>query len=366
MSTGFVWHERTMWHNVGPSTGALPSRGLYPPGQHYENADTKRRLKNLLDGYGVTDLLEAITPTPATLDQVRSVHDTDYIDRVKSLSDDMGGDAGEFALVGPGSFEIALITAGAAIAGAEAIADGKVKNAYVLTRPPGHHAEPDRGMGFCIFNNIGIAVRHLRTQGKVGKVAVVDWDVHHGNGTETVFYDDPETLTISLHQDGLYPHDRGGIEDKGTGNAVGTNINVPLPPGCGGGAYLHAIDEVVLPALNAFAPELVIIACGFDASVADPMSAMMLTSTHYRAMTGKVKGWVDANSDGKLLCVHEGGYSAEYVPFCGLAVIEQLSGIESGCVDGAGTYADLQTGQDLQPHQADAIAEAKKAAPLLN
>ncbi len=364
--TGFVWHERMMWHDLGAATGPVATRGIYQPGVHVENPETKRRLKNLLDGYDVTPSLELIHPRQATEEEILSVHAEGYLERVRQLSAGQGGDAGEFALLGPGSYEIALLAAGAAISGAEAIATGAVTNAYVLSRPPGHHAEPDRGRGFCIFSNIGIAIRHLRDRFGIGRVAVVDFDVHHGNGTETIFYEDAQTLTISLHQDGLYPVGRGGLEDAGMGDAAGKNINVPLPPGCGGGAYLHAFDEIVRPALSAFEPEFLVLAAGYDASISDPMAAMMLTSTHYRAIADQMVSWADAHARGKLLVVHEGGYSADYVPFCGLAVIESMRGAKSGCVDPLVVLNDHLPGQALQPHQAAAIARALEASPLLS
>lgn len=366
MTTCFVFHERCLWHDVGASTAILPSRTRWQPGVHFENPETKRRLKNLLDGYGVTDQLMRLTPTPAARAALERVHTPAYIDKVLALSDAEGGDAGEVALVGPGSFDAAQLAAGGAIAAVEAVLQGRARNAYALVRPPGHHAEPDRGMGFCIFGNIAIAVRDAQARLGLRRVAIVDWDVHHGNGTETVFAGDPSVLTVSLHQDGLYPLGRGAADDRGQEAGLGYNINCPLPPGSGGGAYLHALDQIVEPALDAFQPELIVIACGFDASLMDPLAHMMLTSTHFRAMTVRMMALADRLCGGRLVAIHEGGYSADYTPFCGLAVIEEMSGVSSGCVDVFAQIFDALPGQALTPWQAEAIAAARSAAPLLS
>jgi acetoin utilization deacetylase AcuC-like enzyme len=365
MTTGFVWHERMMWHDAGPSVAVLPSRGQYQPGIHFENAETKRRLKNLMDGYELTSHLTPLPFTPAGLDAIHAVHDATYVDRVRQLSAGNGGDAGEFALVGPGTYEIALLAAGGAMAALAAVAAGEVRNAYALCRPPGHHAEPAMGRGFCIFNNVAIAIHHVRKTHSIRRIAVLDWDVHHGNGTESAFLTDSETLVVSIHQDGLYPMGRGGTDAVGEGTGAGFNINVPLPPGSGGGAYLHALDEIVIPAFDVFDPDILIVSSGFDACAMDPLSAMMLSSNHYRAMTERLLRWSDRQIDGRLCFVHEGGYSAEYVPFCGLAVVEALAGKSTDCIDPFAPMIDAMPGQALQPHQAAAIESARAAAPLL-
>jgi acetoin utilization deacetylase AcuC-like enzyme len=234
---------------------------------------------------------------------------------------------------------------------------GEVSNAYALTRPPGHHAERDRGRGFCIFNNIALAILEARAQGWVDRVAVVDWDVHHGNGTQQAFFEDPNVLTISIHQEMLYPVNLGKLEETGKGAGDGFNLNIPLPAGCGGGAYLKTIDAVVAPALKAFKPDLIIVACGFDASYFDPLSHMLLVANHYRVMTEKMMTLAKDLCGGRLIANHEGGYSDFYVPLCGMAVIETLSDLSASVVDPyAGT--EFVANQNLMPHQAARIDEA--------
>ena len=173
---------------------------------------------------------------PATDEEILRVHTPEHLAHIRALAA-TGGDAGDGAAMGRFGDEIAVLAAGGAIVAADAILDGTVENAYALVRPPGHHAEPGRAMGFCIFSNIGIAIRHAQQVRGVGRVAVVDWDVHHGNGTETIFLSDPSVLAISLHQDEHYPPGRGRVDVVGDGEGRGTNLNIPLPPGGGIASY---------------------------------------------------------------------------------------------------------------------------------
>lgn len=211
--------------------------------------------------------------------------------------------------------------------------EGKTNNAYALIRAPGHHALPDTGYGFCIFNNIAIAVRHALAVHNLERIAIVDWDVHHGNGNETIFYAESQVLNISIHQDQCFPPDSGHIIAQGEGKGEGYNINIPLPPGSGHAAYLAACKRVVIPALRHYKPDLIIIASGFDASYFDPLGRMMAWSETYRLMTRMLREVANDCCQGRLVACHEGGYSEAYVPFCGLAVIEELCGVSSGLAD---------------------------------
>lgn len=361
-NTGFVWHERFMWHDTGAASGTYPVHGELQPGVHVENAETKRKFKNLLDAYDVTPRLTALSFVEATDEELTRFHTPAYVETIQRLSDATGGDAGEYTPFGPGSAEIARLGVGGTSAAIRAVMTGTVDNAYSLTRPPGHHAERDRGRGFCIFNNIGLGILAALDDKLVDRVAVLDWDVHHGNGTQQAFYDRNDVLTISIHQDMLYPVDSGQPGETGEAAGDGFNINVPLPAGCGGGAYAATMEQVVLPALYAFKPSLIVIASGYDASYFDPLSHMMLVSSHYRQMTRQMLEVADELCDGRIVFNHEGGYSDFYVPLCGLAVIEELSGITTPLRDPWEGTGQLPT-QDLMPHQA-AVIETVRAGPL--
>ena len=358
MTTGFVFHELYLWHNTGNAAMYFPSSLTIQPGEHAENPETKRRMKNLLEVSGLTDHLAILKPRPATDDELARFHTRGHIEKIRAMSAAGGGDASELTPFGAGSFEIAKLAAGGAIVALEAVLRGDVTNAYALIRPPGHHALTDLGMGFCLFGNAPIAIQHGRAVHGLGRVAVVDWDVHHGNGTQAAFYDDPETLTISLHADNLFPANSGTLAERGTGAGFGYNLNVPLPPGSGDGAYLDAVKRVVLPALRRFKPDLIVVACGFDASAADPLGRMMVTSDGYRQLTALLMAQAEELCGGRIMMTHEGGYSAHYVPYCGLAVLEQLSGVPTGVVDPFLTQFQGFGQQGLQPHQSTAIDAA--------
>jgi acetoin utilization deacetylase AcuC-like enzyme len=357
VATGFVWHERYMWHDPGSGAGPRPAGGLIEPGEHGESPGPKRRLRNLLDVSGILDELVPIRPREATPEELTRFHTRAYVDHIKTLSDAGGGDAGENTPFSGGAFEIAALSAGGCLRAVEAVVDGEVDNAYALVRPPGHHAEADRGRGFCIFGNTALAAMHAQYARGLERVAVIDWDVHHGNGTESAFWWDASVLTVSIHQDDWWPRGSGALTDVGEGAGRGFNINIPLPPGSGTGAYRAALEHAVLPALREFQPQLIIVACGLDACVMDPLGRMMLTSASFRLLTRMVKREAESLCDGRLLMIHEGGYSAAYAPFCGLAVVEELAGRTSAVEDPYLERYSALSGDEIQPAQIRAVED---------
>ncbi len=360
MTTGFVFHERYLWHDTGSAAAFIAAGGPVEPDAHVESPASKRRLRGLLEVSGALDHLTAITPREAEREELLRFHTPEYVDRVEALSTAGHGDAGELAPVGADSDAIARLAVGGCITAVDAVLDGAVDNAYALTRPPGHHAERDRGRGFCLYGNVALAVLHARATRGLGRVAIVDWDVHHGNGTEQAFYDDPEVLTISLHQDGNYPQNTGGVDDVGVGAGAGFNLNVPLPPGSGVGAYDAAFTDVVEPAIRAHRPELIVAASGYDSGALDPMGRMLLHSEAYRSFTARVMTLAGELCDGRLVVSHEGGYSGAYVPFCGLAVVEQLAGVRTGVKDPFLSWVQRLAYQDVQAHQQAVIDRAAR------
>ena len=327
--TAFFWDERCFWHGGGNYAFTLPVGDLVQPlvaGGLPEHPETKRRLKNLLDVTGLIHELDAQGADPANHEDLVRVHPQSFIRKFKEMSDAGGGELGLRTPFAKGGFEIAALSAGLAKAALLAVLEGRASNAYALSRPPGHHCLPDWPNGFCLLNNIAVAVRAARAASRVDRVAVLDWDVHHGNGTEAIFIEDPDTLTISLHQERNYPVDTGDPETRGEGAGEGANINVPLPPGAGHATYLEAVERIVLPALDQFRPDAIIVACGFDAAAIDPLSRMLATAETFRVMTRMVMDAAARLCGDRLVLVHEGGYSEVYVPFCGHAVLEELSG----------------------------------------
>lgn len=324
---GFYVDERCFWHGGGNYAEMLPAGGLVEPmsGGLPETPGSKRRLKNLAERTGLLARFEVSSAPDAKEGDLRRVHTSDYLSAFKALSEAGGGELGLRAPFLPGGYEIAAQSAGLVTAALEAVLDGRHPTAYALARPPGHHCLPATPMGFCLLANIAIAVEAALAAGRAEKIAVVDWDVHHGNGTEAIFLDRPEVLTLSLHQERNFPLDTGGAEVRGTGAGKGANVNIPLPPGTGHAGYLAAFDRCVAPALTAFRPEVIVVACGFDAAALDPLGRMLCHSGTFGALTRRTLGLAQDLCGGKLMLAHEGGYSEAYVPFCGHAVLEALA-----------------------------------------
>ncbi len=352
MATGFFSDERCFWHGGGNYMLTAPVGGFVQPGGSLpESPETKRRLKNLLEVSGLMRAMEQRHAPESGREDLLRVHPASYLDAFKATSDTGGGELGLRTPFGRGGYEIAALSAGLAKAALFDVLEGQLTNAYALSRPPGHHALPDWPNGFCLFNNIAIAIRAAQSAGLARRVAVVDWDVHHGNGTEAVFWTDPEVLTISLHQEHNYPLDTGDASARGEGKGHGFNINIPLPPGTGHANYLEAMERITLPALARFRPEVIIVACGYDASAFDPLGRMLATAETFRLMTRQVMAAAADLCGGRLVLVHEGGYSELHVPFCGHAVLEELTGSDITAPDPmAAALEARQPGAEWQAH----------------
>jgi acetoin utilization deacetylase AcuC-like enzyme len=357
-ATGFICDERFFWHDTGNGALDIPTGGAVEPGVLGENPATKRRARNLVEVSGLLGQLTQISPRQATVAELQSFHTPKYVQRIRRLSRLGAGDAGDGNTpFRAGSFEIASLAVGACMTGVDAILDGKVRHVYVLNRPPGHHAQPDSGAGFCIFNNAVLATLHARKRG-VGRVAVLDWDAHHGNGTQAAFWSSREVLFASMHQDRYYPLDSGLAEEVGSQDAGGFTVNVPMPAGSGDGAYLHAFQEVLLPILEKFAPELIVVSSGLDPNFFDPFSQLAVTSEGFRAMTANLCATALRLGCG-IVCCHEGGYSEGYVPFCLLAVLEALSGVKTWVADPFLPAVSANPAGCLQPHEAASVARVR-------
>jgi acetoin utilization deacetylase AcuC-like enzyme len=335
-STGFFTDERTFWHSTGAQALFFPVGGWVQAPNAATGADTpdsKRRFLNLLEFSGLAEKLVMPRSRPATREDLLRIHTPDYLERFKALSDASGGEAGMVAPFSRGAFEIAQISAGLAITAIDEVMSGRLDNAYALCRPAGHHCLADQAMGFCLLANIPIAVEAARARHPLDRVAIVDWDVHHGNGTQAIYYERADTLTISVHQDRCFPPGYTGTEDRGAGAGGGFNMNIALPAGSGHAAYLAAFRQIVIPALDRYRPDLIVIASGLDANSVDPLARMLLTSETYRELTRLMMDSAQRLCGGKLVLVHEGGYAEAYVPFCGHAIVEELCGVRSEVVD---------------------------------
>lgn len=358
MTTALLWSSRFLWHSPGPGSHVFPAAELMQPGENADNGERVHRIYALADAIGLTERLQVVRPDRmATREELERFHTPAYLDRVQALSAAAGGDTGDGAPITAGGYEIACLAAGACMQAVDLVVDGEVDNSYALVRPPGHHAERDRGVGSCIFGNAVLSIMHARAARGVGRVAVIDWDAHHGNSAQEAFWDDPEVLAISVHQDSAYPPNSGPAAETGGPSAPGTNINVPLPPGSGEGAYFDAFDRVIIPALHEFKPDLIVVAAGYDPGIMEQNSTMMLHTESFRRLARSVKTAAEELCDGRLVVIHEGGFNLAQLPLSALAVLETLA-------DAPPTedpYFAMVVGDtrwsELQPHQKEVIDE---------
>jgi acetoin utilization deacetylase AcuC-like enzyme len=329
---GLVYSGQFLQHNTNPYR--LPISGSPLPFvemvDHPSNPRLVERTLKLLDMSSISNHLLRVSPYSAPIEAITTYHALDYVEAVEELCLRGGGDAGQGAPVGPDSYGVALLAAGGAMAAVDTVMTGAAQYAYALVRPPGHHAMRDRGMGFCVFNNVVIAARHAQQTHGLRRILILDWDVHSGNGTQDAFYSDPDVLFFSIHQDGLYPPEFGWIEQSGNLAGAGRTVNVPLPAGSGDATYMAVIDAIVEPIARQFSPELILISAGQDASSADPLGRMSVTAEGYRRMTTRMVELATDLCAGRLVCVQEGGYSEIYGPYCTLAIFEALTGHRTG------------------------------------
>ncbi|HLX89263.1 MAG TPA: histone deacetylase [Acidimicrobiales bacterium] len=256
-----------------------------------------------IDAAGLRDAVVPLEPRRATMDELTLVHPLPYLEAVRTFCETGGGLLDPDTPASVGSWDTALLAAGAVLAAVDGLTAGDGEAAFVAVRPPGHHALADRAMGFCLLNNVAVAAAALAAQGE--RVLVVDWDVHHGNGTQAIFWDDPRVLYVSTHQWPLYPG-TGGMEETGGSDAAGTTLNIPLPPEATGDVVLRAFDDLVDPAVNRFEPTWVLVSAGFDAHRADPLAELALSAGDFGALARRVAGYAPA--PGRLVVALEGGY----------------------------------------------------------
>ncbi|MDF3043196.1 MAG: histone deacetylase superfamily, partial [Thermomicrobiales bacterium] len=298
------------------ATAARPTALLRSPrflghdtGAHPENAGRMRAIEAALAEADLLHDRPDVPFGPATREQLARIHTPSYVNQVEAMATSGGGWLDGDTVVREDSFAIASLAAGAAVAAVDAVLDGTISRAFVLARPPGHHATPSRGMGFCLLNGIAIAAAQALTRG-TRRVLILDWDVHHGNGTQDTFYLTNRVLFCSIHQSPLYPG-TGATTERGQGNGTGYTLNVPLPPGLGDEAYQQAMTEIVLPAARAFAPDLVLVSAGFDAHRDDPLANMTVTEDGFAFLASAAVQLANESADGRLVAILEGGYDPD-------------------------------------------------------
>jgi acetoin utilization deacetylase AcuC-like enzyme len=284
--------------------------------------------------------VEPVAGAPADEDLVRLIHTHAHVETVREAVNRATESGGIVRLdpdtvVSPGSWDAVMAAVGCAVAAVSAVMEGRYRSAFCPVRPPGHHATPDRAMGFCLFNSVAVAARHAVTEGLAERVLIVDWDVHHGNGTQDAFYEDDSVYYLSMHQSPHYPG-TGAAEERGRERGAGTTRNIPLPPGLAAERYVEALVEGVEEAAQ-FDPALVLISAGFDAALGDPLGGFTLEPGHYRELTLEIASITASSANGRIVSILEGGYDP---PSLGLnvdthlrALVEAATGSPEGAID---------------------------------
>ncbi len=294
LPTGFVFHPDYLKHNSGQN--------------HPENGQRLSSLIAHLEKKGLLSRLKNIQPYPASVEWLEAVHDPQYIKMVETVCENGGGMLDPDTHVGPESYQVALLAAGGVMAAVDAVMNKKIKNAFCAIRPPGHHAETDKAMGFCIFNNVAVGARYVQKKFGLKKVLIVDWDVHHGNGTQNIFLDDPSVFYFSIHQFPHYPGS-GSENEMGEGEGEGFTFNMPMFAGSGDVEYIEAFQSLLYPLAAKFSPEFIFISAGFDAHEQDPLAGINLSEAGYKKMTEVITRLASECGGSRLVSVLEGGYN---------------------------------------------------------
>jgi acetoin utilization deacetylase AcuC-like enzyme len=292
---------------------------------HPENKERLRRTVAYLKSVGLWDRLSLIKPRKATVQEVALVHKEQYISSVEQICAQGGGHLDADTVVSGRSYEVAMFAVGGLLEACDAVIRGDIMNCFCLVRPPGHHAMPDRGMGFCLFNNIAIAAKYLQKKHNIKRIAIIDWDVHHGNGTQYVFWTDPSVFYFSIHRYPFYPG-TGAAEDRGGGDGEGTTLNIPFTGWEERETIVAKFEEAVRGAVTDFAPEFVLVSAGFDAYERDPIGGLGLKIEDYRRLTDVVCEMAEKTAKNRLISTIEGGYSLEGLP---LMVAQHIEGLLS-------------------------------------
>ena len=293
---GFIFHPDYLKHETGR--------------RHPEDPARLSAIVHHLDARGMLAELVQAEPTEPALDWLTLAHTPEHIKAVEAACARGRQALDPDTYVSTGSYRAAVLAVGGALQAVDQVMEGTVASAFVALRPPGHHAERERAMGFCLFNNIAIAARYAQKRYGVKRVLIVDWDVHHGNGTQHTFEDDPSVLFFSTHQYPFYPG-TGRASERGTGAGLGYTVNVPLAAGCGDREYSEVFEKILYPAAQAFRPDLVLISAGFDAHREDPLAGMNVTEEGYERLTTIVRDIAEQCCGGRLVSLLEGGYNFE-------------------------------------------------------
>ncbi|MDM7998747.1 MAG: histone deacetylase [Dehalococcoidia bacterium] len=321
MSVGLVYDPIYLGHDTG---------------DHIENGRRLERILEVLGNSGIRQQLVGIAPDPAPLEDLLLVHSAQHVARVDRYSAEGGGWLDGDTVTSPESYEAAIYAVGGTAKAVDKVIRGEIESAFALVRPPGHHATRTEAMGFCLFNNVAIAAKLALQKHGLERVLIVDFDVHHGNGTQDIFYDEPRVLYLSTHQWPLYPG-TGRVEDTGVAGGRGYTVNIPLPPWCGDREYLLSFEKIVVPVARRYRPQIILASAGYDAHWADNISSMQVTVGGYARIAAILKQLAAELCQGRLVLALEGGYHLQALAHSVKATIEVLMGLPAGVDDPLGS-----------------------------
>jgi len=315
--TELVYHETFVEHVMSPGHPESPDR--------LRSAMRSFKTVNLLD----SPTVNLLTPQKASLEKIYPIHGENYLDGIKAKSEKGGGFYTMDTAVNPYTYDAALLAAGGGINAVDRIMQGDSDNAFVLCRPPGHHAEYERAFGFCFINNIAVAAEHLLTEYDMKRILIIDYDAHHGNGTQDTFYSSDKVLYVGLHQDGRTLFPGSGFPDEiGEGEGEGYTVNLAMYPGAGDASYKLAFDHVLDPLMESYKPEFLLVSVGYDGHFRDPLTSLGLTTSGFAMMNLRLNQMAKSYTYGRIACFLEGGYDLDVMGNCSLNLLQELAGVD--------------------------------------
>ena len=322
MNTAYIYDPVYLEHNLS---------------SHPENAQRLKRILKTLEDEGMLPRLSLLEPRPATMKELQRVHTSEHIERVQHGAEAGGGYLDPDTYISPRSFDAALMAAGGVVRAVDAVLTGQIANGFALVRPPGHHATATRAMGFCLFNNVAVAAQAALTREEVDRLFIVDFDVHHGNGTQDIFAADPAVFYCSTHQYPYYPG-TGSWNEMGDGEGAGTLLNASMPPGVGDDGYTRVFAELIWPLMERFSPDLILVSAGYDAHWSDQLAQMSLSLSGYAHLGRELVHMAQQCCDGRIVFTLEGGYQLDVLAYGVLNTFYALLG-EDTVADPVGPWS---------------------------
>ncbi|OLO36923.1 hypothetical protein BTA37_18355 [Priestia megaterium] len=327
--TSWIWDERFLRHDTGKIQYVFEGGETVEPCDEFENKHRMNVIKEMIEKSGLAHHLVRQSPYEASDEDLLRVHTKNHIRHVQKACKAGTREIGPEAYASAETEGIARLSAGAVMKAVDTVMESETtKKVYAQIRPPGHHASSDQAMGFCFYNNVAVGAAYAMECYGLERIVILDWDVHHGNGTQDIFYKRDDVLVISTHEEDYFPLESGQVHEVGREKGEGYNINIPVPPMTGDEGYQYVFESIIAPVIKQFQPELIIISAGQDANALDPISRLMVTREGFKYMANKMRELAESYCEGRLIVAQEGGYNLAYLPIATMGVIEGLTGVD--------------------------------------